>query len=77
MKTAVSGSLLNEARYMVKLKKVMLGDTEMCKESDAFCKAHIDTGCTSIIGPNEIVTKFLKEKLGKFAELMYYSGYTI
>ena len=63
--TAVSAPLLNGKYYMIKMKKLMLGQTQICKESDAFCKTVIDTGTSSIRGPNDIVTKFLKDDLGK------------
>ena len=65
--TAVSAKI--EARGMglilIKMKKLMLGDTEACKERHPSCKAIIDTGCSNIKGPKAIVDEFLKEKLGK------------
>ena len=65
MDTAVTGPLMDHRKYIVKMKKLMLGKTEMCKEEDDSCKALIDTGCRSILGPSGIVTKFLKDVLGK------------
>ena len=29
--------------FLIKMAKVMLGDTEVCKAEDANCKAYIDT----------------------------------
>ena len=63
--TAVSVKIEAGERMYIKMKKLMLGDIEACKENDASCKALVDTGCTDIIGPKDIVNKFLKEKMGK------------
>ena len=63
--TAVSVKIEAGERMYIKMKKLMLGDIEACKENDASCKALVDTGCTDIKGPKDIVNKFLKEKMGK------------
>ena len=34
--------------FLIKMAKVMLGDTEACKVEDASCKAYIDTGCSNL-----------------------------
>ena len=50
--------------FLIKMKKLMLGDTEACKAEDASCKAYIDTGCSNIKGPKAPIDEFLKDKLG-------------
>ena len=65
MDTAIIVPLMNVNRYMVKMNKVMFGQTEMCKEGDTFCKALIDTGSTCIRGPKEKMTNFLQDNLGE------------
>ena len=66
--TAVSANIEAGRSMFIKMKKLMLGDTETCKEDDASCKAQIDSGCSNIKRPKEIV-EFLKEKLGKLTFL--------
>ena len=63
--TVVSAKIEAGGMILIKMKKLMLGDTEACKEEDASCKAYIDTGCSNLKGPKAIVDEFLKEKLGK------------
>ena len=38
-------------KILIKMKKLMLGDIEACKEGDASCKAYLDTGCSNLKGP--------------------------
>ena len=63
--TAASAKLEAGGKILIKMKKLMLGDIEACKEGDASCKAYLDTGCSNLKGPKAVVDKFLKEKLGK------------
>ena len=63
--TAVSVKIEAGGRMYIKMKKLMLGDIEACKENDASCKGLIDTGSSDILGPKDMVNKFLKQKLGK------------
>ena len=63
--TAVSVNLEAGDTIKIKMKKLMLGDIEACKENDAGCIALVDTGCSDIKGPRGIVNKFLKDELGK------------
>ena len=62
--TAVSVNIEGRGKFLIKMKKLMLGDTEACKAEDASCKAYIDTGCSSIKGPKAVIDQFLDEKLG-------------
>ena len=34
--------------FLIKMAKVMLGDTEVCKAEDANCKAYVDTVCSKL-----------------------------
>ena len=63
--TAAFAPLLNGKHYAFRMKKLMIGETVMCKDNDASCISIIDTGCRSIKGPNEIVMKFLKDVLSE------------
>ena len=47
--TDVTGPLMDDAKYFVGMNKLVLGESEMCKEGDDSCKALIDTGCSSIL----------------------------
>ena len=62
--TAVSVNIEAGGMFLIKMAKVMLGDTEACKAEDAICKAYIDTGCSNIKGPKVPIDEFLKDKLG-------------
>ena len=62
--TAVSAKLISKTTMLIKMKKLALGETEMCKEEDEECKLLVDTACTSIMGPKEKVEEFNKETLG-------------
>ena len=50
----------------IKMKKLVLGDMEMCKEEDDECKLLVDSGCTLIHGPKDKVEEFNKKKLCEF-----------
>ena len=63
--TAVSAKIEAGGKILFKMKKLMLGDTEACKAEDASCIAYVDTGCSSLKGPKDVVNKFLKDNLGK------------
>ena len=63
--TAVPVKIEAGGQIYIKITKFMLGDVEACKEKDASCKALVDTGCTDILGPKDIVNKFIKEEMGK------------
>ena len=64
METAVSANVEAGGLFMIKMKKLMLGDTEACKEEDASCRAWIDTGTSNIKGPKDVVNRLLRETLG-------------
>ena len=64
--TAVSAKLISKRTMLIKMKKLALGETEMCKEEDEECKAYwLTLPVLSIMGPKEKVEEFNKETLGE------------
>ena len=64
--TAVTAKMISTEKIMLQMKKLQIGDTEMCKEEDGNCELTIDTGCSIIKGPKVPVEKFNQEKLSEF-----------
>ena len=68
--TEVTAQLMEDKKYIVKMNKLVIGKTEMCKEGDESCKALIDTGYSCILGPSAKVTKFLKDALRELPNVL-------
>ena len=63
--TDVTGPLMDDAKYFVGMNKLVIGKTQICKEGDDSCKALIDSGCSSILGPSAKVSKILEYYLSE------------
>ena len=63
--TDVTGPLMDGMQLFVGMNKLVIGKTEICREGDDSCKALIDTGCSSIMGPSAKVSTILKYYLSE------------
>ena len=64
--TKLEVSVIGEKHFLIQMDEVTFGETEMCtKEGDVYCKASVDSGCSLIVGPKQLIDDFNRDELRK------------
>ena len=77
-KTKAVTKIVSQRKYIIMMDEAKFGETELCKkDGKVSCKALVDSGCSSIIGPAAVISPFIKEVLSKFHFLLINHDITI
>ena len=64
--TKLEVGVIGGKHFLIQMDEVTFGETGMCtKEGDVYCKASVDSGCSLIVGPKQLIDDFNRDELRK------------